>query len=365
HHLAVDLIVDEARRCHGAWVLDTQTGAVIEARAPATLLATGGCGQVFLHTTNPRVASGDGVAMAWRAGAGVGNMEFTQFHPTMLYDPDGPSFLVSEALRGYGAVLVNGRGEAFTESLKTRDVVSRAIVAQMQESGAECVYLDATAQDAETTRRRFPNIYRHCLGIGIDMTKESIPVVPAAHYMCGGVCTDAYGQTDLAGLYAAGEVAMSGFQGANRLASNSLLEGLVFARRAAAHARPDPVEFAGVAGAQPTAVASAVDDLEERRQALRRLMWEEVGIVRNGRGLERARVETERMAGEIEALCDGLAPEAERVQLRNLATVAELIARSARQRLESRGTHYNSDYPERDDARWQRPTLLVGHQAVH
>ena len=366
HHLAVDLIVDEARRCHGAWVVDTQTGAVIEARASATLLATGGCGQVFLHTTNPRVASGDGVAMAWRAGAGVGNMEFTQFHPTMLYDPDGPSFLVSEALRGYGAVLVNGRGEAFTESLKTRDVVSRAIVAQMQESGAECVYLDATAEDAAATRRRFPNIYRHCLGIGIDMTKEPIPVVPAAHYMCGGVCTDAYGQTDLAGLYAAGEVAMSGFQGANRLASNSLLEGLVFARWAAAHARPDPVEFAGVAGEQPTTtVASAVDDLEERRQALRRLMWEEVGIVRNGRGLERACVETGRMAGEIETLCDGLAPEAERVQLRNLATVAELIARSARQRLESRGTHYNSDYPERDDARWQRPTLLVGHQAVH
>lgn len=365
HHLAVDLIVNEDRRCHGAWVLDAQNQTQIEARAPVTLLATGGCGQVFLHTTNPRVASGDGVAMAWRVGAGVGNMEFTQFHPTMLYDPDGPSFLVSEALRGFGAVLINGRGEAFTDSLKTRDVVSRAIVANMQESGDDCVYLDITAKDADETRRRFPNIYQHCLGVGVDMTREPIPVVPAAHYMCGGVCTDAHGQTDIAGLYAAGEVAMSGFQGANRLASNSLLEGLVFARRAAAHAQADTVAQAVASEMPGGGKRHGAEDLEERRQALRHLMWDEVGIVRSDRGLERASVEAGRMAREIEALYHGLTPEAELVQLRNLATVAELIARSARQRLESRGGHYNSDHPERDDANWQRPTLLVGHQEAY
>ncbi|MBA72976.1 MAG: L-aspartate oxidase [Verrucomicrobiales bacterium] len=365
HHLAIDLIADDQNRCRGAWVLDAHNGQRIKALAPVTLLATGGCGQVFLHTTNPQVASGDGVAMAWRAGARVGNMEFTQFHPTMLYDPGGPSFLISEALRGFGAELVNDRGAAFTDSLKTRDVVSRAIVAEMQERGADCVYLDATGKDAEQTRRRFPNIYQHCLGIGIDMTKEPIPVVPAAHYMCGGVCTDAHGQTDIVGLYAAGEVAMSGFQGANRLASNSLLEGLVFARRAAEHARLD------ASGAVPRVDLEEGDarigtgELEQRRQALRRLMWDEVGIVRSDRSLERACVETGRIAGEIRALYKGQALDAELIQLRNLATVAELIARSARQRQESRGVHYNSDYPERDDIDWQRPSLLVEHQAGH
>ena len=357
HHLAVDLIVDDQRRCHGAWVLDSQQAAPIAALAPVTLLATGGCGQVFLHTTNPRVASGDGVAMAWRAGARVGNMEFMQFHPTMLYDPGRPSFLITEALRGFGAVLIDERGAAFTDPLQTRDVVSRAIVAQMQKSGAECVYLDVTGQDAGQTRRRFPNIYRHCLGMGVEMTKTPIPVVPAAHYSCGGVWTDVHGQTDIAGLYAAGEVAMSGFQGANRLASNSLLEGLVFARRA--------VEHAGIAAPvgrfemAHTGDAVARDALEERRELLRRLMWDEVGIVRSDRGLQRACGETERLAREIEALYSGQWLNAELVQLRNLATVAALIARSARQRLESRGVHYNCDHPARDDARWQRPTLLV------
>ena len=361
HHLAVDLIVDVEGRCRGARVLDVQDGQLIEALAPVTLLATGGCGQVFLHTTNPRVASGDGVAMAWRAGANVGNMEFTQFHPTMLYDPGGPSFLVSEALRGFGAVLVNERAGPFIDSLKTRDKVSRAIVSQMQESGAEWVYLDATIKDADETRRRFPNIYQHCLGAGVDMTKQPIPVVPAAHYMCGGVCTDEHGQTNIAGLYAAGEVAMSGFQGANRLASNSLLEGLVFARRAAGHARIEaPVGKAAKPTAGGKGVVEAVE-LAERRQALRGMMLNEVGIVRSDQSLQLASAEAGRMAKEIEILYDGMALDAELVQLRNLATVAELIAGSARMRLESRGGHYNSDHPERDDANWQRPTLLVGH----
>jgi L-aspartate oxidase len=365
HHLAFDLIVDKERRCRGAWVLDTQDGEAIEVLASVTLLATGGCGQVFLHTTNPRVASGDGIGMAWRAGAGIGNMEFTQFHPTMLYDPDGPSFLITEALRGYGAVLINGRGAAFTDPMTTRDVVSRAIVAEMQESSSDCVYLDVTGKDAGETRRRFPNIYRHCLEIGVDMTEEPIPVVPAAHYMCGGVCTDAQGQTDIAGLYAAGEVAMSGFQGANRLASNSLLECLVFARRAAEHAQPDAVGAAPVGIAPGGSGRAGAVELEERRQALRQLMWDEVGIVRSDQSLVRAVAETRRMVGEIEELYQGLALDAELVQLRNLATVAELIARSARLRQESRGTHFNRDHPERDDAHWQRPTLLLGHQEVH
>lgn len=360
HHLAVDLIVDEQRRCRGAWVLEKD--APIAALAPVTLLATGGCGQVFLHTTNPGVASGDGVAMAWRAGARVSNMEFMQFHPTMLCDPARPSFLISEALRGFGAVLIDERGAAFTDPLQTRDVVSRAIVAQMQQSGAECVYLDVTGQDADLTRRRFPNIYRHCLGMGVDLTKTPIPVVPAAHYSCGGVWTDAHGQTDIAGLYAAGEVAMSGFQGANRLASNSLLEGLVFARRAVAHAGIAAPAAAGRFEMAHAGDVVASAGLAERRQALRCLMWDQVGIVRSDRGLQRACEETERLAREIEALYRGQRLDAELVQLRNLATVATLIARSARQRLESRGVHYNRDHPACDDARWQRPTLLVAEK---
>ncbi len=364
HHLAIDLIVDEQRRCHGAWVLDSQQADPVAALAPVTLLATGGCGQVFLHTTNPRVASGDGVAMAWRAGARVGNMEFMQFHPTMLYDPGRPSFLITEALRGFGAVLIDERGAAFTDPLQTRDVVSRAIVAQMQQSGAECVYLDVTGQDADLTRGRFPNIYQHCLGMGVDMTETPIPVVPAAHYSGGGVWTDAHGQTDIAGLYAAGEVAMSGFQGANRLASNSLLEGLVFARRAVAHASTVAPVAVGRFAVEHKGAVVAPAALEERRELLRRLMWDEVGIVRSDCGLLRACAETERLAREIEALYRGQRLDAELVQLSNLATVATLIARSAQQRLESRGVHYNCDHPERDDARWQRPTLLVKDRAA-
>ena len=361
HHLALDLIVDDQRRCHGAWVLDS--AQAVAALAPVTLLATGGCGQVFLHTTNPPVASGDGVAMAWRAGARVGNMEFMQFHPTMLYNPSKPSFLITEALRGFGGVLIDERGAAFTDPLQTRDVVSRAIVAQMQQSNAECVYLDVTGQDAQETRRRFPNIYRHCLGMGVDMTERPIPVVPAAHYSCGGVWTGLHGQTDLAGLYAAGEVAMSGFQGANRLASNSLLEGLVFARRAVEHTRTAAPGTGGRFEMEHPGAGVAPIALEERRELLRRLMWDEVGIVRSDRGLQRACEETARLAREITALYRGQRLDAELVQLHNLATVAMLIARSARQRLESRGVHYNCDHPARDDARWQRPTLLVRDRA--
>ncbi|MFT5374049.1 MAG: L-aspartate oxidase [Candidatus Latescibacterota bacterium] len=364
HHMAVDLLLDAAGRCCGAQVLDVAGGHLLEVRAGMTMLATGGCGQAFLHTTNPEIANGDGVAMAWRAGARVGNMEFMQFHPTMLYNPGCPSFLITEALRGYGAVLVNSEGQSFVDSLTTRDIVSRALVKELQESGQPCVFLDATGEDAEETRRHFPNIYRHCLDMGVDISRERLPVVPAAHYSCGGVCTDEHGQTDVPGLYAAGEVAMTGFQGANRLASNSLLEGLVFARRAFAHAQSlhEPRDI--IAPLASIGPVYAADELMKKREALRRLMWDEVGIVRSNESLERACLQVECMQREIEEMYQRHGTHAPLVQLRNLAAVAGLIARSARARLESRGCHFNADHVERDDFHWQRDTLLAANGSL-
>ncbi len=364
HHMAVDLLVDTSGRCRGARVLDAPGGRLIEIRAAVTLLATGGCGQVFLHTTNPQVASGDGIAMAWRAGASVGNMEFVQFHPTMLYDPPRPPFLITEALRGYGAALVDHEGRPFVEPLATRDIVSRAIVSQMRQSGRPNVYLDVTFKDAEETQRRFPNIYRHCLDVGIDMAQELVPVVPAAHYSCGGVCTDAQGQTTVPGLYAAGEVAMTGFQGANRLASNSLLEALVFARRVCRHA---PLERSSAELEEnEIAMGSACDGtvIEQKREAVRHTMWEEVGIVRSDSSLQRACATMEELGGEVEDLYRRHGAHADLVQLRNLVKVAQLIARSARDRHESRGVHFNEDHAERDDVRWRRDTLLMASSSL-
>jgi len=367
YHMAVELIIDGEGRCRGAHALDLRGGNIVELIAPVTLLATGGCGQVYLHTTNPSVATGDGVAMAYRAGACVGNLEFVQFHPTMLYDLRGGSFLISEAVRGYGGVLVNDRGESFVDayhpmgSLATRDVVARAIVSEMKDRGWECVFLDVTGKDGEETRRRFPNIYQHCLGLGIDMTREPIPVVPAAHYMCGGVRTDRHGRTDLWGLYAAGEVAMTGFHGANRLASNSLLEALVFARRVLAHARaPKRPGSSGrpLREEEPGRPPAAAGQLARLRDQVRRCTWENVGIVRSDAGLAKACQELGSAALEVEALCQRCAFGTELFQLRNMATVAELIARAAQMRRESRGGHFNRDYPERDDANWRRYTLM-------
>jgi len=364
HHMAVDLSLDDAGRCCGAQVLDVASGQLLDVRAGATMLATGGCGQVFLHTTNPEIANGDGVAMAWRAGARVGNMEFMQFHPTMFYNPGHPSFLITEALRGHGAVLVNGKGEPFIDSLTTRDIVSRAIVKELQENGEPCVFLDATGKDSEQTRRYFPNIYRHCLAMGVDIVEELLPVVPAAHYSCGGVYTDEHGETDVPGLYAAGEVAMTGFQGANRLASNSLLEGLVFARRAFAHAQPLHAPRGTAVQLESIGPAYVAAELTEKREALRRLMWDEVGIVRSAKGLDRACLQVEYMQREIEEMYQRHGAYAPLVQLRNLAIVAGLIVRSARARLESRGCHFNADYVERDDSRWQRDTLLAASSSL-
>lgn len=362
-HMAADLLLRDDGGCGGVRALDLKGGRVLDFAAPVTLLATGGAGQVYRHTTNPPVACGDGVAMAYRAGARIGNAEFIQFHPTMLYRPGSGSFLITEALRGYGAVLVDGDGAAFVEryhaagSLATRDIVSRAIVDQMRRSGAECVFLDVTAQEAAETKRRFPNIHRHCLGLGIDITRQPIPVVPAAHYMCGGVVTDLHGATGLEGLYAAGEVACTGVHGANRLASNSLLEAMAFARRAFEDAlglRRPP----GSLAVEPAAAGTAAEGLDSLRDAVRETMWGKVGIMRDDAGLEAACQKLAVYTEELEERYARCGYEPQLVETRNLATVARLVAVSARQRHESRGGHFNSDHPQRDDAGWGRDTVI-------
>ncbi len=369
YHLAVDLIVDQTPRCRGVHALDTRSGRVEAFTAPVTLLATGGAGQIYASTTNPAVATGDGIAMAFRAGVTVGNMEFYQFHPTMLWHPRGKSFLISEALRGHGARLVNHRGVAFLDShhplgsLATRDVVTRAIMAELATSGRDCVYLDATAQDAEETRRRFPNIYQYCMDLDMDLTLQPIPVIPAAHYQCGGARTDLSGRTDLAGLYAAGEVALTGFHGANRLASNSLLEALVFARRAFETSRGDDEPSRPAADLSSLAAAPGRGNLDseavsELRYLVRQTTWEKVGIERTDAGLEQACQILAGVMEEIEQHFVGESLTAELVELRNTTAVAHLVARSARMRKESRGGHFNSDHPERDDANWQHDTLI-------
>ena len=358
-HMAIDLILDESGHCCGAFVVNGETGASGAVYAGATLLATGGCGQVFLHTTNPPIANGDGVAMAWRAGAQVGNMEFVQFHPTMFHDPDGPAFLITEALRGHGAILVDDCGYAFTDPLATRDIVSRSIARHMRESGRTCVYLDATGCNAADTISRFPNIYQYCSERGVDITKQRLPVVPAAHYSCGGVCTNEFGQTSVAGLYAAGEVAMSGFHGANRLASNSLLEGLVFAQRALRHiGHPERSRPKSATELREGESADSMQ-LSALRERTRQLMWAEVGIERNDAGLARACAEIETLREEVEALYKNHGVDGQLVQLRNLVTVADIVARSARWRLESRGCHFNADHAECDEVHWRCETLLT------
>ena len=359
-HLALDLIVDDQGRCRGVWARpqDRPGGEVAAFTAPVTVLATGGAGRIYASTTNPAVATGDGIAMAWRAGATVANLEFFQFHPTALAHPGGRTFLISEALRGYGAVVVNHEGDPFVErqlaggSLATRDVVARAIVAEMRRSGRDCVFLDATARDPAETRRRFPNISRYCAGLGIDITRQPIPVAPAAHYLCGGVHTDVDGRTDLPGLCAIGEVGHTGFHGANRLASNSLLEAVVLAGRAFESADGEtPVSAAPMAGCLDRSGSSV--PCAPAADRLGRIMLEEVGITRTDAGLRRACEALDEMDGEVSA--GGLDPAS--VDLRNRLAVARLVAHSARRRRESRGVHYNEDHPERDDETWGRVSL--------
>ena len=364
HHMAVNLIVPRRRSadrvCKGAYVFEKATGEVHTFLAPVTVLATGGAGKVYLYTSNPDIATGDGVAMGYRAGADVANMEFFQFHPTILFHPQARNELVSEAVRGEGGILRDLDGRAFMaeyhpqKELAPRDVVARAIDEEMKRTGNDHVLLDVTHLDSDFLAERFPNIMAACLRYGVDMTAEPIPVVPAAHYACGGLVTDLDGHTTVPGLFAVGETACTGLHGANRLASNSLLEGLVFAHRAAeASTRVGPVSYDDVGdwelrGAVPSDEEVVVSqDWEE----LRRYMWNYVGIVRSDRRLRRARRRHDMMMEEIKEYYWKYVVTPDLLELRNISTVAHLIIDSAMARKESRGLHYTSDYPsERDEA---------------
>jgi L-aspartate oxidase len=359
-HIAIDLLSmakyggDPA--CFGAYVLDRATGQVKTICARATVLASGGAGKVYVYTSNPDVATGDGVAMAYRIGAAVGDLEFVQFHPTVLYHPHARNFLLTEAMRGEGGVLRLASGETFMEryhpmqSLASRDVVARAIDNEIKKSGADSVFLDMTHLDAAFVRGRFPNIHERCLSLGIDITKRPIPVVPAAHYMCGGVKADAHGATTIRGLYAIGECAFTGLHGANRLASNSLLEGMVFSHRAALAVRDAPRIRPAQVAAWSSGDATDSNDaivVTLNWDEIRRFMWSYVGIVRSDKRIERARRRIEILRDEIREYYLDFKVTSDLVELRNLALVAHLIIESARRRKESRGLHYTLDYPDK------------------
>ncbi len=359
-HTLVDMIVDEhdhRRRCWGAYILGPE-GDIVGFHADLTVLCTGGSGKVYLYTSNPDIATGDGIGAACRAGASIANMEFVQFHPTCLYHPQAKNFLISEAVRGEGGLLFNHRGERFMENydprleLATRDMVARSIDHEMKEKGDDYVFLDISHQDSSFIRKRFPTIYSQCLEYGIDITAEAIPVVPAAHYLCGGVLVDEWGNSSVDGLMAIGETACTGLHGANRLASNSLLEAVVFAEKAARYCSENltKLESGGQGRGMPTEYVQVGTELDENIlinhnwDVLRRTMWNYVGIVRNSKRLELARQRVIAITREIESLYAAHRITRNLVELRNIAHVSLMIIESARQRRESRGLHYSTDY---------------------
>ncbi|MEM5331536.1 L-aspartate oxidase [Paraburkholderia sp. JHI2823] len=360
-HQAIDVITSDrlglpGRRCHGLYALDLENDRTVTIQAPHTVLATGGAGKVYLYTTNPDTATGDGIAMAWRAGCRVANMEFIQFHPTCLFHPHAKSFLISEAVRGEGGVLRLPDGTRFMPAhdpraeLAPRDIVARAIDFEIKRHGIDCVHLDISHQPPAFLEEHFPTILARCHEFGIDITKEPIPVVPAAHYTCGGVVTDLAGRTDLAGLYAVGETSYTGLHGANRLASNSLLECLVIGRSAAEAIEAEGFS-AGAHAPLPDWDESRVSDSDEEVvvahnwDELRRLMWNYVGIVRTDKRLERAQHRIALLRDEILEYYANFRVTRDLLELRNLVDVASLIVESARSRRESRGLHYSRDWP--------------------
>src|SRR5437867_1174213 len=369
HHFTIDLLLDRNGRCAGALVLDEASGALSPVPAKAVVLATGGAGQIYSRTTNPPSATGDGIAMGYRAGALVEDMEFVQFHPTALYMPATPQFLLTEAMRGEGGILRNIKGEAFMKryhelaEMAPRDIVSRAIWDEMAATSARHVYLDVTHLAPGFIRERFPTIYATCLRYDVDITEEMIPVCPSAHFMMGGVWTDTRGATSVPGLFAAGEVACTGVHGANRLASNSLLEGLVFGARAAeavaqyaSHLRPEraPSVAQDVAAAEAEGDRGDRLDLEKLLNSLRRLMWEKVGIIRSKQALLSALTQLEKWDERLKDRC-GTRRE---LEVRNMVTVGHLVATAALQREHGLGAHFRSDHPEEFASGWDRHIQL-------
>jgi L-aspartate oxidase len=373
YYNVIDLItqIDKGtKQCVGAYVFNNHQQRVETFAAKITVLATGGASKAYLYSTNPHSSTGDGMAVAWRAGCRVSNLEFMQFHPTCLYHPAGNSFLISEALRGEGGKLVLPDGRTFMQNydergeLAPRDIVARAIDHEMKKRGIDCVYLDISHKPETFIREHFPNIYQQCLEFDIDITQQPIPVVPAAHYTCGGVITDSYARTDIENLYAVGEVACTGLHGANRMASNSLLECLVFAQRASDKIKQKLPQITHIQNITPWDESKVSDSDEEvvvshNWSELRHFMWDYVGIVRTDKRLDRAMNRVELLKKEIAEYYTYFRVTSDLLELRNLVIVAELIIRCAQQRKESRGLHYTLDYPEIDTSKPAQNTILI------